>query len=152
MRGEILGGFFFLLLAVLAVEEALKLPTGGWKSPAPGFLPLLVALFLGILSAVLLLRGLIQSGREGIPISSFGAARGKKRVFLTSLALIAFNGLLEKLGFLVATFLFMAFLLVWVSSRPWKVALGTTLFFSLTLYVFFVVLLKVPLPQGLLGF
>ena len=74
-----------------------------------------------------------------------------RRILIVLGALCLYVLLLEPLGFLLTTFLFMV-LVLRLEPRSWLFivpsAIGATLFF----FVLFKVLLRVPLPSGLLGY
>lgn len=149
---DVASGLFFLLFALLGIEEAVKLPVGDWQRPAPGFFPLALSLLLGTLAVILLLAALIQANKGSVPSAFFASSAGKRRVLLTVMALILFYLFLETIGFLLASFLFVCFLLAVVSPQRWVVALGTSLLSSLTLHLVLALLLKLPLPKGIFGF
>jgi len=78
------------------------------------------------------------------------------RGFLTPLkilgATLGFILVLEKLGYLVATLLFLFVLFLWVCRyRAW-VALGLSVAIGAGSWFFFETLLKVQLPEGLLRY
>ena len=56
----------------------------------------------------------------------------------------------ERLGYLLATFLFIIFLLRAVERRSWGLALSVALSASLMSYLVFGLLLGTPLPAGFL--
>jgi hypothetical protein len=79
------------------------------------------------------------------------AGQALRRILKVLGALCLYVLILEHLGFLPTTFLFMV-LLLGLEPRPWTFtipgAIGATAFF----FVLFKVLLRVPLPSGLLGY
>ena len=149
---DFIGALFFLLLALLSLEEARRLPVGTWKSPAPGFFPLVLSFLLLVLAAFLLWSALAKPGKEASRVPFFASSAGKKRVWLTVSALLFFNLSLETLGFLLTSFIFLALLIRVLSSQKWVVVLGGSFLFSFSLYVLFDLLFKLPLPRSGLGF
>lgn len=141
-----------MLLALFGLEETRKLPVGTWKSPAPGFFPLVLSFLLSVVAAFLLWTALAKGKKEASRIAFFASSAGRTRVWLTVLALVFFNLSLETLGFLLTSFLFLAFLIRVLSSQKWMVILGGSFLFSFSLYVLFDLLFKLPLPRGVLGF
>lgn len=151
-RRELISPLFFLLLALFTIEQASKLPVGSWRSPAPGFFPLLLGILLAILSAALLFSASVR-GKElpaGAQLST--SSLGTRKVAWSCVALLGFNFLFETLGFLLVSFLFIAFLLLIVSRKNWGMALGAGLLSSLGLYVLFGMILRLPLPPGIFRF
>ena len=120
--------------------------------PGPGFLPFVTGLILVALSVTLLVARLLKR-REGA--GSIGelmpSGEALRRILIVLGALCLYVVLLDPLGFLLTTFLFMIVILR-LEPRRWTfllpVAVGATLFF----FVLFKVLLRVPLPSGLLGY
>jgi hypothetical protein len=60
--------------------------------------------------------------------------------------------LVDYLGFLTVTFLFMGCLLLFVDRQSWRTVIGWALIGSIGSYLIFEVLLKLRLPKGLIGF
>ena len=120
--------------------------------PGPGFLPFVTGLLLVALSLALLISRLLNrrdtAGSIGEPMPRGEAFR---RILIVLGALCLYVLLLEPLGFLLTTFLFMV-LVLRLEPRSWLFivpsAIGATLFF----FVLFKVLLRVPLTSGLLGY
>lgn len=129
--------------------EALKLPLGSLRTPQPGLWPLILALILAIFSLILLVQTLIEkTGRK----SSLWARPGSwKRIGLSAGSLFAFVVVFEYLGHLISIFLLIAFLMRAIEPQKWWLVILVGFSSSLFCYLVFVLLLNIPLPQGILG-
>ncbi len=58
---------------------------------------------------------------------------------------------MDTIGYLLITFLLMAFLLRAIEPQPWKTVIGWALAGSLGSYLIFEVWMKLRLPRGFLG-
>jgi hypothetical protein len=67
-------------------------------------------------------------------------------------ALVAYFLFLEYLGFVIISFLLMAFLFLWVARQKWYFALSSAVICIGLAYILFDVLLKSNLPRGVFGF
>ena len=128
------------IFALVVGIEAYHLNLGRLSSPGPGLTPLIYALILGGLSAVLFFRSSPKG--EGPPVVL------KWRPVLSILAILLIYGLLiERLGYLICTFVVMLLL-----SRMGKIGwLGSFLMAGmaiLAINLLFVQWLQVPLPTG----
>lgn len=148
-KQDLVGGLGFLLLALVGVEESLRLPLGSWQSPAPGLFPLLVSLVLVGMALTLLVVTL--GTRASAPPGPSSEAR-RTKVWWTLVSLLAFYALLEPLGFLTTSFLFLFFLLRAIAGQRWGVTLAIGAAASVSSYLVFDRLLGLPLPRGPLGF
>jgi putative tricarboxylic transport membrane protein len=137
-------GILFALFSSYVCAQSLKLGLGTFHRPGPGFLPFYAGAVLGILSLALFCLGFFRNPDEGTSWKSWG------RILLVVLAIFGFTLILEKVGFLPSTFLFICFLLRVVERRGWGFSVGVALLVAATSYVVFDVLLKAQLPAGLL--
>lgn len=120
---------------------------GTWKSPGPGWLPVVFGLLLTLLSAMFLAVTLISPSRA--IQESFEPRQGNWRpILLTLLGLVAYMLLLTPLGFILTTLLFVSLLLRFVWGKRWLVAIGMGLGFAFVSYGLFSLLLQTPLPKG----
>jgi putative tricarboxylic transport membrane protein len=124
--------------------------------PGPGFFPLLLGSLLGILGILLLVKSWIerrkavghdkeQSG-EGAGLAGFWT---NKKPFSVLAGLVIYSAILERLGFLLSTFLFLMLLLRGVGSQKWTLAIITAVSISLLSYLIFEIWLKAQLPPGI---
>jgi putative tricarboxylic transport membrane protein len=139
--------FFFFGLFV--IRESRDLRYWSELGPGPGLLPLLLGVIISVLTFILMIEILMKSGQdEGAFFSEDGSF---KKVGLVMIAYTALTALVNKLGFLLASALFMAFIIGIVERRSWINVLIITIFAVAGFYCVFVVLLNVPLPRGILG-
>jgi hypothetical protein len=59
---------------------------------------------------------------------------------------------LERLGFVVTTFVLVTFLLSWIEGTSWARSLGVASAAALGSFAIFELWLKIRLPKGVLGF
>ena len=151
-KAETVAGSLFVAIGALLLLESIKLPYFVEAVPGPGFLPLWIS--FGIMGAglVLAVKGIrpgLVTPEEGI---TWPEAAGWRRVGLILGALAGSLLLLEWLGFLVTTTLFMAVVVFGLGVRSWRILAAVPLGAAVGLYVIFAVWLRVPLPKGILAF
>jgi putative tricarboxylic transport membrane protein len=150
----LVGTTFFLLIGIFTIIKGYQLGLGHVNKPGPGFIFFLAALLLIILGILDLVANVLwktnaDKNRKEFPI--WAGVRWQK-ILLVFGALLAYALLLQIFGFLFCTFLIMVFLFKAVEPTGWVFILVTssiTVFFS---YLFFQILLNVPLPEGFWGF
>ncbi|HBW34857.1 tripartite tricarboxylate transporter TctB family protein [Desulfosporosinus sp. BICA1-9] len=144
-----LGGIY--LIATLNLrQQTMGDPTG------PKVFPLIVASLL-ILLGILLLVKEIRTPKELRSILSFQLTpEGKKvliRIVVTSIAGIIYGFLLDPLGYLISTAVFMLGLMFLVNTfARWKQNIMVSIGFSLVTYIGFATLLHLSLPRGIFSF
>ncbi len=127
---------------------SVRLSLGTLRSPGPGFLPFISGALLAALAfvAYLQVRGRSSPPKEMKPIWS--DSRRGLRMILTFIALLAYAVGMEYLGFLMSTFLFIAFLLKFIEPQRWRVVLLGSILASGVSYCVFELILQVQLPKG----
>jgi putative tricarboxylic transport membrane protein len=131
-----------LALAAIALYEAGRLPFGTARNPGPGFVPWWTSLALGGLALGLLGQAFRANPTPG-PAREWGLRVGGLLAAMAGYVLVV-----EPLGYPVATFLLVLFMLRVVEPYRWAVALGVAGFAAAGSYLVFAVWLKVPLPPG----
>jgi putative tricarboxylic transport membrane protein len=137
---------FFAFVALGSFYEAAKLPFGRTNMPGAGFFPTILAALLGVVSLI----GLIAAFRDGGEQPSRESRLVWNKIGLTVTALLVFAVIFERVGYVVTTFLFVAFLLRIVERRSRTLAAAVAFSASLISYVIFGLLLGAPLPAGIL--
>jgi putative tricarboxylic transport membrane protein len=130
----------FLILALSVGVEAYRLDPGKLGSPGPGLTPLLYASVLGVLSLILIVRSFRQQLDVHIVLNW--------RMVLPILSiLLIYSLLIERLGYLVCTFLVMV-VLFRIGRTGWfgSIIFGIGAIF--VIHILFVRWLAVPLPRG----
>jgi putative tricarboxylic transport membrane protein len=115
----------------------------------PGFLPIVLGTLMLCLCVALLAQALLARGGDADAPVEFSPA-GLVRVAGVLVALLAYVVLLDTLGFLLASFLFLVAVTPLFGRVPWWMWLGVPAGLAVAAHVAFVVILKLRLPSGLL--
>ena len=146
MSRDLASSLFWLAIAIfISLEGFTHLKLGSLRQPGPGFFPFWGGVVLGVLSLVLLLNSLKNRG----PLS-LSSLKSLKLLLVTG-AILAYLLLLETLGFVTITFLFL-FLLFRMEYRGWVFSAVFALVGAVSSYVLFQLWLKTQLPVGPFGF
>jgi len=144
-------GLALLILAGFICWGSIFLPYGNIHNPGPGFFPLWLGIILGAMAVGLVLRTTWQKeGAKALRDILAEEVRWGKVLFVL-MALVLYGSLMNSLGYLIVTFLLMAFLLRFIEPRPWKAVIGWALIGSVGSYLVFELWMKLRLPQGFLG-
>ena len=142
-----ISGVVVFLIASAIFWQGRGLSIGTSHAPGPGFFPMLIGATLILLSVILMIRG-GKGTQEQTPVT----VRSLVRMLVVFFALLAYFLLLEYLGFVVASFLLMAFLFLSVARQKWYFAVASAVVCIGLSYLLFDVILKSNLPKGVLGF
>ncbi|MBI2227051.1 MAG: tripartite tricarboxylate transporter TctB family protein, partial [Betaproteobacteria bacterium] len=103
---------FFVGLAIAVSLESIRIGPGSLSNPGPGLIPLGSGLVLGILGLIGFFRTFVKSSKEG---RREGAVKLGGRTISALISMMAFAFLINTLGFLIVTFLWMGFVCRWVA-------------------------------------
>ena len=147
MRSDKVLSLFWILLAILLIEESWRLGAGELRKPGSGLFPLLIGMFLLIVSFLLFLqtRSHATADKEG------GEKVSVRNILLCISSLYAYILVLEWLGFIASTFFLILFLLKAIEHKGWRLAVTTALLTAAVSYAFFGIALRAALPRGILG-
>ena len=138
------GGLVLAGVVVLAVSS--DLPFGTLASPGAGMLPTLIVGFLMAFGAVLFARAGESPPLKAIAWTDFPHAVRVAAVAASAIALYTTLGFLLTVGILLFVLTFL------VERRPFPVAAAFSIGVTALAYTLFGLLLKTPLPRGILGF
>jgi putative tricarboxylic transport membrane protein len=149
MTGDRISSLFGLLCALYIVMEGVALDVGGLHQPGPGFFPVFGGILLGVFSIIHFVRSMrapsVRKGRKGE-----GDKENPVYVIFIFVGLLVYTFILDWVGFILCTFLLLAILLKAFDRQQWWKVLVTAGVASCASYVVFAVLLKSPLPKGIL--
>jgi hypothetical protein len=139
-------GAFLTLLGLFIVWERRVLPLGSASRPGPGYFPLLLAILLIVLGAILIVRG-----KDAAKIRNLSWPEAPHAVAILGCCLFV-SLFMETIGYRLTLILTLGFLFgVMERIKVW-LTLALTLGFSLGTFWLFDSLLRVPLPRGGWGF
>jgi putative tricarboxylic transport membrane protein len=144
-RSDIIGSVFLFLVGIGAIIGAVQLKIGSPTEPQPGFFPFVGGIILLIFSTIIFLQGCLGTGKQQI---AFGEI-GRPALLLGVMILLVF--VMDRLGYVMVTFIASASILRILSVKSWRVLIITSLCLSIGTYVLFDRLLGVDLPVGLLS-
>jgi len=146
LRSDQLSGLMLAALALYIGWENRVYPVGTLQEPGPGYVPLLLAIFVGALGLLIALFG----GKAQAIADLEWPETGRAIVILLASGVAAFA--LERIGYRLTMIAFLIFFLGVVERRrPLPVAL-VALGFGLISYYVVGTLLRVPLPLSPWGF
>lgn len=148
-----IGGFIWLLLGALLCIGSVKLNLGNFHKPGPGFIPFLAGAALALLGFILMFMGPNGAkAEEGSPGKKNWREYEWKNVLFPWLFLFGYLLLLQPLGFLLTSFLFLFGLFKLTKPKSWLepvIFSGATVVLS---YFVFSVWLRCQFPKGMLVF
>jgi hypothetical protein len=142
---------FWLVFAGLVGAASVRMGIGTFQVPGPGLLPGLAAAFVAALALLLLVTGTRKREEKG-RIRDLWTGEAWKKVTLVSASLLTYALVLNRLGFLIATFGLMTLLFSVLGRSPLWVRAAAGLGTALVAHLVFRTWLDVQLPKGLLGF
>lgn len=147
---NIYSSLFLMLLAVTVCIFAYRLSLYGHRGPGPGFMGFLTGAILFLLSLHLFLKNLFFSKNE----TGMGTAfliNWKLNLLIIGM-LIFYAATLEKIGFVLDTFLLISILFAVSKIMKWYVIMGSAMAIAIASYILFSILLGIGLPLGALNF
>jgi hypothetical protein len=146
---DFVSGIFWIAIGILLTLWSTRYEFGSIIQPGPGFLPLTLGILLIFLS-IILLGQTIKSSLNGQTITAPSARGAWKKVAYAVLILLLASFMFEKIGYLLTIFLMIILLMCEAALRSWKTILLVAFISAIGVYLVFVLLLKQPLPHGLL--
>jgi putative tricarboxylic transport membrane protein len=140
--------FFWIVVGILACYGATGLGLGSIAEPGAGFIFFWSGLILVILSFMVWVQPL-RSTEDTVQET---AEIHWPKIALVLLSLLLYGFLLERLGFVISTFLLMSFLLGWIEDTNWARSFAVAGAAALASYGIFELWLKIRLPKGIFGF
>lgn len=141
-------GLFLMVFSGAVINEALNLELGTPHNPGSGFMIFGAAVVLGLLALLQFLKTLLfheYSKRETEKVHLW-------RIITVIGANILYIVMLERVGYLLCTFLLLCFLFQVFEKGKWVSVVGGAAATSFLTYVIFSRLLQLNLPKGMIPF
>ena len=148
-KADIVGGLIGILIGLYAIWEGSKMPEDVVMKIGPSFFPNILASLLIIFSMILIvnaMRGRSKGEVTPLKLSDKGVQRG----LITLVAAVAFCVVLDPVGFIPTSIVFLAFMM-WImgNRKPLQIALAPPLI-TLTIWLIFEKVLNLSMPAGIL--
>ena len=123
---------------------------GIWHKPGAGFISFWSGVLIGILALLMLIQS-IWLNKANVTEKTKGKINWRA-ITLTLVYFLGYVALLEYLGFIIDTILFVGVVLKSIEKKGWFVTIWVSLGMALASYYVFKVLLQSELPEGFFGF
>ncbi len=147
---DIFGGALGILIGLFAIWEGTKMPTDVVMKIGPSFFPNILGGLLIVFSAILIanaLRGRSKGKIEPYRLSDKGTQRG----LITLVAGIVFCVVLDPLGFIPTSIIFLTFMMVVMGKRHPLLLAVTPALITWAVWLIFEKVLSLSLPAGVLA-
>ena len=146
MTTDRVSGSVLVAFALLVIWESRHLPLGTFRQPGPAYVPVLLAALLLIFGVFLIL-----TASRAPRLSTIRWSEWRHALAILGACVFAVFGI-ERLGYRLTVLLVLGFLVKIVEKRGWAVSVVFALTLAFGSFFLFYTLLRVPLPQGPLGF
>jgi putative tricarboxylic transport membrane protein len=148
---ERVGSIIFFLVGFYGLIFGIQIPVGKWNEPGPGIFPLFLSILLCAFGILWFILGKDKE-KAKIPWASFikqiiNTVRTPAKIVLVTAVLIL---VLNWLGYLIASVIFLLAVYLWISRYNIWISLGFSLVVGGGSWYFFGKLLSAQLPQGIL--
>ena len=137
-----ISGAVFVAIALLVAWENRAYPFGSLSAPGPGYLPLVLAIVLGVFGLIVMLRS-----RASPLLAAIDWTEGRRAIVLLIACAVAAYAL-EHIGYRLTMVVLLVFMLGVVERKRPLPTLLVAFGFAFISYYIFATLLRVQLPRG----
>lgn len=138
--------FLWMLFSAIFCMEAIHLNVGTRRRPGPGFMPLLIGIFMFLVALFTLFKNLLGSTETDGKVRLDISLKTLRKPIAIYAALLTYGLILTRLGYLISTTFLMLFLFK-VEPQKWFIALISTILTVGISYLIFVVWLECQVPS-----
>jgi hypothetical protein len=142
LRNDQLSGLMLTALAVFVGWENRAYPLGSLQEPGPGYVPLLISIFLGTIGLLIAL-----SGASSVRLAETRWPEAKRAIVILAACAVA-TFALESIGYRITIAALLVFFLGVLERRKPLAVAAVALGFSLISFYLIGEKLHVPLPRG----
>jgi len=146
VRSDQFSGLMLVAFALYVVWANQPYPTGTIHRPGPGFMPLALAIFLGLLGLLI-----AAGGARSRPVVEMRWTEAKRAITILLTAAVAVYAL-DEVGYRLTVMVLLVFLMGVIERKPPLIVAILSIGFPLLSYYIVADLLLVPLPRSPWGF
>ncbi len=147
---DIFGGALGILIGLFAIWEGSKMPTDVVMKIGPSFFPNILGGLLIVFSATLIVNAV--RGRSKGKVEPYRLAdKGTQRGLITLAAGIVFCAVLDPLGFIPTSIIFLTFMMLVMGKRNPLLIAVTPALVTLAVWLVFEKVLSLSMPAGVLA-
>lgn len=153
---DIVSGSCFLTLGLFIVFRSIGFKIWGVIGPQEGFFPFIIGILIIALSLIIIGKSLLSRLPHALVTSEKSlteeetASVSLRKVVYYSIAMGCYAILLQPVGFLITTPVFLVCILRLIERQSWRTSVSVALALTVLSHIVFAYLLMVPLPKGLL--
>ena len=147
---QLVSGIIIMAFAALICFDSSKLSFGTPGKPGPGFFPLGLGTLLFLISLTFVFKTALKWGGISDSARALWTGLRWRQIPYTLAALFGYALLLDRLGYLICTWILMTYLFWGKGAKRKGIAVIGAMIVSVMSYIIFRGLLKVRLPLGLL--
>jgi putative tricarboxylic transport membrane protein len=140
---------WFLVGLGIIFWSSITLKIGTLRQPGGGVLPLFCGIVISILSIIVFFQSKVKT--KEVSGESFFIIKSLIKILYTIGILIVYALVLERLGFIITTFIVMLFIFKQIARASYFIGILESLITTGICYYIFSILLKISLPRGWLG-
>ena len=146
LRSDQFSGLMLVALALYVAWADRVYPTGTVHEPGPGFMPLVLAIFLGLMGLLI-----AAWGARSLPLAEMRWPEAKRAVTILIASAVGIY-VLEDVGYRLTIMVLLIFLMGVIERKPPLMVAILSIGFSFLSYYVVADLLLVPLPRSPWGF
>jgi putative tricarboxylic transport membrane protein len=146
-RSDRYAALFFVALSFFVCQQATVIGVGSLRRPGPGLMAFGAGAGVGLLAFAVLIRSLL-SKLKPVESAQVGGNIRSGKFFLICTSLFVYAALVNALGFILSTFLFVFFLFQTAQAEKWWHSLVKAALITAGNYLVFVVWLGIHLPSA----
>ena len=151
-KADMITGVVLLALSGFVILETWRMPPSATFGPSAGFLPFWLGMLLAVFATILFVSAWRRQATEKDNNAIFPGKQALLAITLVLVGLAVYILLIEILGYLADTFLFIVFLMKVVEREKWPMTLMVAVGTTAVLFLTFQFLLKITLPSNMFGF
>lgn len=150
-KADLITSTVLLVLSGYVIQEAWRMPPSASFGPGAGFLPFWLGVALAVFATILFVSAWRRQATEDDSKPVFPGKQALLGIALILVGLAGYILLIEVLGYLMDTFLFIVFLMKVVEREKWRLTLMVAVSTTAALFIIFEFLLKIKLPSNMFG-